>query len=108
MKSEEFDEKVLTPIKTQGLVISRIPKTTRSEFVKFAEENYADDYGMLLVELWNRYKEYMNIIQGIDIKLNYISDRIDSLQKEEKEEEPAETEIKMLDGKTIREVRKHE
>jgi len=96
---EEFKERVLKPMKTQGLVISRIPKITRSEFVEFAEEHYSDDYGMLLVELWNRYKEYSNVLQGMDIKLNYLVEMTESKTNEEKEPvETAKTGIKMLDG----------
>jgi len=95
---KEFEEKVLNPIKTKGLVISRIPKSTRDEFIKFAEEYYADDYGMLLLELWNRYKEYQNILQGMDIKLNYLIELVGAKQTRPEEEKSTK---RMLSGREI-------
>ena len=102
MDRTEFEEKVLTKCKTQGLVISRIPKSTREEFVKFAEESFADDYGLLLKHIWDEFKrsQFLEVtfFSNIDLKLNELLNRDVPKQEEKK---PTK-EIKFLDGKTRR------
>lgn len=90
------------------LNISRVPKKTREEFVKFAEEEFEGDYGMLLREVWEKYKEYSMVQQTFDTKINYI---IQLLEKEQntasQEEEPEKKTIKLLDGRKVeKEVKK--
>ena len=102
MDRTEFEENVLKKCKTQGLVISRIPKSTREEFVKFAEDYYADDYGMALLELWNNYKrsQFLEVtfFSNIDLKLNELLNR----NVPKREEEKPKKEIKFLDGRKAR------
>jgi len=103
MDRTEFEENVLKKCKTQGLVISRIPKSTRDEFVKFAEEYYADDYGMVLVELWKNYKrsQFLEVtfFENINMKLEYLISKLDVPKKEE--EKPTK-EIRFLNGRKVR------
>ena len=95
---------VLKKAKTQGLVISRIPKSTREEFVKFAEEQFADDYGLLLKHIWDEFKKSqileITFFENINMKLDYLIGKIDDIPKQE-EKKPTK-EIKFLDGKTRR------
>jgi len=42
-------------VKTKGLVISRVPQNTKSEFVKLAESEFADDFGLTLKALLDDY-----------------------------------------------------
>ena len=103
MDRTEFEEKVLTKCKTQGLVISRIPKSTREEFVKFAEEYYADDYGLCFKWCFDQSLEYnqMKIMffDNLNNKIDYLISKLDIPKQEEKK--PTK-EIRFLDGKTRR------
>ena len=67
----EFEGVVLRE-KERSLHISRVPKKVKEEFVELAREEFAEDYGMALRELLEKYKEYGMIINNFDIKLNYI------------------------------------
>lgn len=80
----------------KGIRISRLPKKVREEFKEFAKEEYADDFGMALTELWNKYKEYLVFYNNFDIKLDYI---IQLLNTEEKPDE--EKIIKTLSGRRV-------
>lgn len=83
-------------LKTHGIVMSRVPKPTRDFFIKLAEEEFAGDYGLLLRELVERYKEYMLFMNSLDIKLNYI---ISLLENKKTEEKPQVKKIRTVDGK---------
>jgi hypothetical protein len=66
-------EEIKNRIKNQtGLVMSRVPEPTRSEFIEFANGEFAGDYGLLLRELWSCYKHYQQIINTQDTKLDYL------------------------------------
>ena len=80
------------------LNISRVPKKIRKEFIEFAEEEFEGDYGMLLKELWEKYKDYSMIQQTFDVKLNYI---IQLLENEKKSNEEEVGPIKALSGKEL-------
>lgn len=91
---DEFNEIILRE-KERSLHISRVPKNIKEEFVKFAEEEFAGDYGMLLRELWESYKRNKTLFEGMDIKLNYISQVLEQSTATKQEEEPGR---KMLSG----------
>lgn len=97
-ENENIGGIVLRKVKTQGLIISRFPEPTRSEFIEFAEKEFADDYGMLLKHLWDIFKMYLITVNDNGIKLNYIIQLIENLKKDEKKPEKS---IKMLSGKKI-------
>jgi len=94
--TEDFNGIVLRE-KEKSLHISRIPTKTKKEFIQFAEEEFSGDYGMLLRELWESYKTNQNLFQGMDSKINYILQILQS-GKEKKEA----SSIKMLDGKSMK------
>jgi hypothetical protein len=71
MLSENVGEIVLKKARSDGLVISRIPKPTRDEFLQFAEMEFADDYGMALKHLWDNYKLWLVFIQNINTKMDF-------------------------------------
>ena len=52
---------VLNKAKSSGLIMSRVPDKTREEFIKFAEDNFAGDYGMLLCWCYNQAVEYQKV-----------------------------------------------
>ena len=94
MDREDIDGIILRE-KERSLYINRIPRKIKDEFTNYAEEEFAGDYGMLLRELWESYKLYKTILQGMDVKLNYIVQILEQSTAEEQEEKPGR---KMLSG----------
>ena len=95
----EFQEKVKDiqeKVKNHGLIMSRVPETTRDFFIKLAEEHFSDDYGLTLCFLCDEIQR-RSILETLDIKLNYIVSMLES--KETNEEKPKATKkIRMLNG----------
>ena len=58
--------------KEKSLHISRIPRKTKEEFVAFAEEEFAGDYGMTLAFLVNSNEE--------KVKFEYLLARVEQLE----------------------------
>ena len=75
-KLREFAEK----LENQGIIINRIPQSTREEFKQFAREEFANDYGFALKYLWDHYKKTKLIFENFDYKLDEALERIDILQ----------------------------
>ncbi len=103
---KEFQEKVKDiqeRVKVQGLVINRVPKNIRDEFVKFAEEEFCDDYGMTLKYVWDNFKVWKTLYENMDYKLNHILELL--TQNEQKPEEEKRT---MLNGRKLDSGRKVE
>jgi hypothetical protein len=83
MVSDEIKEIVLRDRETR-LSISRVPKKTREEFINFAKEEFEGDYGMLLKDLWEKYKKSFSY-ENLNNKLDYIIQLLkNSNEKEEK------------------------
>lgn len=59
-------------LRTNGLVISRLPEPTRSQFIEFANGEFAGDYGCTLVYVFDCFKHYQQIINTQDTKIDYI------------------------------------
>ncbi len=95
---EEF-QKIVFKNKEAGLSISRLPKKTKEEFIKFAREEFADDYGMCFHAIFEKFKETINIQETFDIKLNYIISMLESSGKSEHEEKPEE--VKLFSGRKV-------
>jgi hypothetical protein len=55
-----------------GLIMSRVPEKTRTEFIEFANGEFAGDYGCTLTFVWDCFKRYQQIINTQDTKLDYI------------------------------------
>ena len=85
---------VLRKARADGLVISRVPKRVRDNFIKLAEEEFADDYGMTLKYLWDIFELWISFMQNFDIKLNYIIQKL--------EEKPQPIKKKMLSGRELK------
>ena len=104
---EEMQEIVLRE-KEKSLHISRLPKRTKEEFVKYAKDEFAGDYGLLLRELWEKYKDYSMIQQTFDVKLNYIIQLLENEKSTASQErKPEKKIITFLDGRKVeKEVKK--
>jgi len=81
-------------VTNKGLVISRVPQKKKSMFIKLAEEEFADDYGMCLSSLLDYYyllSPMIARIDSMDIRLFKLEGR--------PEQPPAKK--KMMSGKEI-------
>ncbi len=95
----EFQKKVKDiqeRLQAHGIVMSRVPKTTREEFVKYAEEEFCDDYGMCLKYVWDNFKLWKIFFQNMEYKLDEIIRKLDNPIVEEKPEG-----INMLSGRKV-------
>ena len=100
---DEKDRKKLKGVilreKEKGFWMSRVPRETKELFIKIAEEQFEEDYGMFLKTLVDNYVESQNLkiifFENIDYKLNHILELL--TQKEEKPEKV----IKMLSGRKV-------
>jgi hypothetical protein len=74
---EKITKKVFK--KKASLAISRLPPETRESFVKLAEQDFCDDYGMTLKFLYDHYErgELFEFVLG---KHEYIEKQIGELQ----------------------------
>jgi len=107
----EYEEPIIRKMKTAGLVIGNLPKKTRQEFVKFAEEEFGDNYAATLKYVWDNFKMWKTFFENIDLKLNYIIDLILSKENTNKnKEEKSNNQVVMLSGRKItkKEVKKNE
>jgi hypothetical protein len=97
MGLEELEKR----IKQISLVISRIPKKTKEEFIALANTEFSGDDGMCLKWCLEQAIEYQNMksifFQNIDMKLDNILGSIS--QTEEKPEQ--KDSITTLSGKRI-------
>lgn len=77
-----------------SMSISRMPKTTKQKFVKLAEDEFCNDYGMALKFLYDNFEK--------SAKFDYLLDEIDMLKDTlvmtQEEEKPKK---KMLSGKEL-------
>ncbi len=72
------------------------------EFTSFAEAQFEGNRGLLLKELWDKYKEINIYYQNFDIKLNHIIQTLEQSKSDtEKMEKKPESIKKMLDGRTV-------
>jgi len=94
---------ILNKVKSLGLIMSRVPEPARSEFLKFAEEEFADDRGMALNHLWFNYKLWIQFLASFDMKLNKLIDLLENNVQEPQEEtqEPSKK-VRMLSGREIK------
>jgi hypothetical protein len=96
---DKIDE-LKSKIRENSLVISRVPKNTKEEFIAFANEEFAGDYGMTLKNLFDNFKLWKMLFENLDMKLDNILEIIS--QPEQKEEKSSEDEIKLVSGRKIR------
>ena len=79
-------KEISNKLRTQGLVISRMPEPTRSQFIEFANGEFAGDYGCTLVYIFDCFKHYQQIINTQDTKLDYIIKMIQQTNNQPKTE----------------------
>ncbi len=89
-------------IENKGFSINRCPKKAREEFLKYVEDEWADDRGAALTHIWKFFQgECSSGHEEINAKLDLLADSIPDIQAQvqQKEEKP-ETE-KRLDGSEV-------
>lgn len=108
MPTEEEINGLVLREKEKSLHISRIPRKTKEEFVAFAEEEFAGDYGMLIKWLMDLAKDSIFYKQNVDTKLNYIIQMLETEQSTaSQEEEPEVITKRMVSGRILKkEVKK--
>jgi hypothetical protein len=95
-KTEQITKKVLNNPKS-SISISRLPKLTKDKFIKLAEDEFCDDYGMTLKFLYDNYEQ--------NVLFQYTMREIDMIKhsiSQTTEEKPQKATRNMLDGKSIR------
>jgi hypothetical protein len=102
---EEMNEIVLRE-KEKSLHISRLPRELKEQFVKFAEEEFADDFGMCLKFLFDQAMEYQYMKNAL---FNGYLTKDTEQSTASQEEKPEKKVIKFLSGKKVeREVKNNE
>lgn len=86
---------VLKKVRSDGLVISRVPKPTRDAFLKLAEEEFADDWGMTLKYIFDNFLMWKIFFENMDLKLDKVISMLQTTKEEDKE-------IKLISGKRIK------
>lgn len=86
-----------------GLIISRIPEKTRSEFKEWCKDEFAGDYGMGLKWLWDLRKGmFASPNEEVNQKIDILADEVSQL-KSQPVEEPKKKVIRSVSGKVITE-----
>jgi len=88
-------EEIIKKIRADNLVMSSVPIKTKEEFVAFAREEFADNYGACLKYIFDFFKLSVTFLEGFDGKMDQILEKLD--QKDE--EEPG---IKTLSGRNLK------
>jgi len=88
-------EEIIKKIRADNLVMSSVPIKTKEEFVAFAREEFADNYGACLKYIFDFFKLSVTFLEGFDGKMDQILEKLD--QKDEKE--PG---IKTLSGRNLK------
>jgi hypothetical protein len=98
-ENEQIGEIILRKVRADGIVMSRVPKRVRDNFLKLAEDEFAGDYGMTLVHLWNTFELWNTFMVNWDFKLNHIIGILDTISSINSSNSLKK--IKMMDGKII-------
>ncbi len=87
-------------IRERSLVISRIPRKTKDEFIALANDEFCGDYGMCLkwcLEQAMEKQAVMSFFENMNFKLNQILGDIPKT-----EQKPETESIKMVDGRIVK------
>ena len=90
----EFDEIILRE-KDRKLFIARMPKNIKEEFIKFAEAEFCDDYGLCFKHIWDNYKLWRFFFENVGYKLDQI------IRLVQNKENPETEKLKTLSGRKI-------
>ena len=91
-------EDILRKIKADNLVMSCVPKKTKEEFIQFAQDEFAGNYGATLKYVFDFFKLSVTFLEGFDGKLDQILTSLNN-QKVDQEEEPK---IKTISGNKLK------
>ena len=94
-KIEEIEKRILE----LKLVISRVPRKTKEEFIALANDEFCGDYGMCLKWILEQAMEKQSIMaffENMDFKLNQILVGVPQT-----EQKPEADKIKMVDGRIV-------
>jgi len=97
MDVEEFKD-YNKRIRSEGIVMSRVPTPTREEFVKLSDSQFAGDYGMALAHLLYNYKLFVIFINDFNMKLDALSLKLDKI---EENKSSAPKKIRTLNGREL-------
>jgi hypothetical protein len=92
---------VLKRVKSQGLMMSRVPQNTRDEFVRIAEEEFAGDYGLFLKSLLDDSKLLAIIVQNYEYQLKYMIEILEEIRNKINNQNEKKPVKKMLNGRTV-------
>lgn len=100
----EFQNKVKDiqeRVKTQGIVINRVPKKIRKKFIELANEEFSEDYGVTLHWCIEQALEYQSMKVAFFENINYKLDNILEIVSQNEQKEKDEV-IKTLSGKELK------
>ena len=99
-------EELKRRIREESLVINRIPKITKKNFLALASAEFCNDYGSCIKFLLDQAIEYQSMksifFENIKIKLDEIANLLNTKSPKEIEE------VKLLSGKIIKKEVKNE
>ena len=105
-KIEEIKRKVINP--ETYLVINRVPRKVKREFLSWADEEFEGDYGMALKWIWDFKCGLLSTPNSVLIEqMETIENEIEQL-KNGKQEEPKKKIIRSVSGRTILEKEEKE
>ena len=97
-KIKEIQEKV----KSNGIVINRVPNKTKEDFIAIANEEFEGDYGMLLKTMADAFFELrylkLTFFENLNYKLNNI---LEIVSQTEQKEKPEKKKLNLLSGRQI-------
>jgi len=67
---------VLKKVRSDGLVMSRVPKPTRDAFISLADEEFVGDYGLTLKYILDSFQILKPLIENAIFKLDNIIELI--------------------------------
>ena len=89
---------------SEEIHISRIPKSTKKEFIELANKDFSGDYGMTLKWLMDDLisadsRIFIEELNGLKDRVTFLEEALASATKSNEEEPKKEGVIKTLDGK---------
>ena len=97
-KIEELQDR----IRQINLVISRVPKDTKTKFIELANAQFCNDYGQTLKFIFDQAIEYQNMkvifFENMNMKLDYLNSKTETSNSEQK----TTKEIRLCSGKVLK------
>lgn len=106
--TEEFKEKIKeirerVRVNSDSLSISRIPKETKDKFVTWANKEFAGDYGMALMWMWD-FKEGLlqSPNQQLAERIDILAEEINAINAKLNSQVTKQKEIRTVSGKVLK------